>query len=105
MKELVALAGPSAMRNSLIFTGLTLRTLIAVVSTRVRPLAVNDTLPPRSPLKAAPAEVTWKTALTLAPGATGADAVKLAGAGVAVQPLGRPKLKATPLTGASVMLV
>ena len=74
MKEFVRLPGePELMRNSLIFTGLTLRTFSAVVSTCFSPLVefVHTALPTKSPLKAASPGVTLKVALTLAPGATG----------------------------------
>src|ERR1035438_8343815 len=59
--------------NSLILTGLTLRTFSAMVSDcgPLRVGLVHETLPTRSPLKAAGPEVTLKVALTLAPGATG----------------------------------
>src|SRR5689334_12140717 len=72
MKELVGFPLPALTRNSLILTGLTLRTFSAVVSDSLRPVAwlVQVTLPTRSPLKAAGPEVTLKVALTLAPGAT-----------------------------------
>src|SRR5579863_3726474 len=72
MNEFVASVGePSLMRNSLIFTGLTLRTFSAVVSDCALPPVVHRALPTRSPLKAAGPEVTLKVALTLASGAIG----------------------------------
>src|SRR5579862_3113326 len=71
MNELVVLEEPSLMRNSLIFTGVTLRTFSAVVSDCGLPSVVHRALPTRSPLNAAGPEVTLKVALTLAPGATG----------------------------------
>src|ERR1700685_1821720 len=67
----VLVAEPSLMRNSLIFTGLTLRTFSAGVSDCALPPVVHRALPTRSPLNAAGPEVTLKVALTLAPGATG----------------------------------
>src|ERR1035437_5121720 len=78
MNESVGLVGePALMRNSLILIGLTFRTFSAVVSDCFLPFAgfVHETLPTRSPLKAAGAEVTLKVALTLAPGATGSTNV------------------------------
>src|SRR5580692_2326370 len=72
MNEFVVLvAEPSLMRNSLILTGLTLRTFSTVVSDCALPPVVHRALPTRSPLKAAGPEVPLKVALTLAPGATG----------------------------------
>ena len=61
------------MRNSLILTGLALRTLSAMISECFAPLVwfAHEALPTRSPLKAAGPDVTLKVALTLAPGATG----------------------------------
>src|SRR6266536_231368 len=60
-------------RNSLILTGLTLRTFSAVIPNCLVPCVgfVHEALPIRSPLKGAGPEVTLKVALTLAPGATG----------------------------------
>src|SRR6476646_3451795 len=60
------------VRNSLILTGLTLRTFSVVVSDRLPPVEgfVHEALPIRSPLRAAAPEVTRNVALTLAPGAT-----------------------------------
>src|SRR6266496_3366773 len=71
MNALVGLALVPA-RNSLILTGLTLRTLSVVASDCLPPLArsVHEPVRIRSPLKAAGREVTLKVALTLAPGAT-----------------------------------
>src|ERR1700747_521118 len=72
MNEFVVFAGePSLIRNSLIFTGLTLRTFSAVLSVCALPSVVHRALATRSPLKAAGPEVTLKVALTLAPGAIG----------------------------------
>src|SRR5258708_31852833 len=76
MNESVGWVEPEVMRNSLILIGLTFRTFSAVVSDCVLPLGfVHETLPTRSPLKAAGPEVTLKVALTLAPGATGSAIV------------------------------
>src|SRR5579864_7560660 len=110
MKEFVALvAEPSLIRNSLIFTGLTLRTFSAVVSLCTLPPEVHRALPTRSPLNAAGPEVTLKVALTLAPGATGPAIVS----DVRVVPettevhcrLGRVRLNLTPVAAAPVVLV
>src|SRR5690349_6740431 len=59
-------------RNSLILIGLTLRAFSAVVADCLPPCPgfVHEALPTRSPLKGTGPEVTWKVALTLAPGAT-----------------------------------
>src|SRR5690348_1941045 len=75
MNESVELAGgPELMRNSLMRTGLTLRTFSAVVSECFAPAGlVQEALATRSPLYAAGPEVTLKVALTLAPGATGSE--------------------------------
>ncbi len=103
MNESVELE-PALMRNSLILIGLTLRTFSAVVSDCVLPFAVHETLPTRSPLKAAGPEVTLKVALTLAPGATGA-AMVVAPEAAAVHPLGAERLNLTPEAGAPVVFV
>src|SRR3954451_5605087 len=104
------LAEPALKRNSLILTGLTLRTFSAVVSDCIRPLElVHETLPTRSPLKTAGPDVTLKVALTLAPGATGSASVFA----VSVVPettdfhcsLGTEMLNLTPVTGAPVVFV
>src|ERR1039457_1705781 len=74
MNESVELAAaPELMRNSLILTGLTLRTFSAMVSDCSLPAAslTQTAFPTRSPLKAAGPDVTLNVALTLAPGATG----------------------------------
>src|ERR1051326_3471030 len=97
------------MRNSLILTGLTFRTFSAVVSDCVLPFPfVQETLPARSPLKAAGPAVTLKVALTLAPGATGSPMVAVAPlppAATAVHPLGAEMLNLTPVAGAPVVFV
>src|SRR6185436_9169291 len=81
MNESVGLAAePALMRNSLILIGPTLRTFSDVVSVCVLPFeeSVHETLPIRSPLRAATPEVTLKVALTLAPGAMGSAIVATA---------------------------
>src|ERR1017187_4835546 len=74
MNEFVGLLGePELMRNSLILTGIALRTFSTATSVcGLKPAEpVHVALPRRSPLKATGPEVTLKAALTLAPGATG----------------------------------
>src|SRR5512136_1825346 len=108
MNESVGLAEPELMRNSLILTGLTFRTFSAVVSESVLPLADQEALATRSPLKAAGAEVTLKVALTLAPGATGSANVfdaPLAPETTDVHPAGAEMLNWRPVTGAPVVFV
>src|SRR5271157_5773748 len=105
MKEFVELTGePELIANSLILIGLTFRTFSAVVSVCVLPPVVQETLPTRSPLKAAGPEVTLKVALTFAPGATGAAIVVVPEA-TAVHPVGTERLNLTPAAGAPVVLV
>src|SRR4051794_4820264 len=111
MNELVVfVVEPSLTRNSLIFTGLTLRTFSAVVSECFAPLAwfVHCALPTRSPLNADVPAVTLNVALTLAPGATGpaivADALLLPAA-TAVHCLGAVRLNCTPTAGAAEAFV
>src|SRR5438067_9238302 len=110
MNELVGLLGPAElMRNSLILIGLTFRTFSAVVSDCFLPLGfVHETLPTRSPLKAAGPEVTLKVALTLAPGAAGSaivtDVLVLPGT-TEVHCLGTVMLNVTPVAGAPVVFV
>src|SRR5215468_5278078 len=105
MNEFVAL--PEALaRNSLILTGLTLRTFSAVVSDCFAPVFwfVHRALPTRSPLKAAGPEVILKVALTREPGATGpamaADVVT-----TEIHCLGTLMLNWTLIAGAPVVLV
>src|ERR1017187_4491914 len=111
MNESVGLVGePALMRNSLILIGLTFRTFSAVVSECFPPFAgfVHETLPTRSPLKAAGPEVTLKVALTLAPGATGSTNVFdvwVAPATKEVHCLGTEMLNWTPAAGAPVGFV
>src|ERR1039458_7890718 len=112
MKELVGLPGdPELMRNSLILTGLALRTFSAVVSDCGFPVAwlVHAALATRSPLKGAGPEVTLKLALTLAPGATGSAKVftiSLPPETKAVHCLpGTARLKRRPAREAPVVLV
>src|SRR3954465_4461219 len=99
------------VRNSLILTGLTLRTFSVVVSDRLPPSASSfrGALPTRSPLKAAAPEVTLKVALTVAPGATASlnvtDVSVLPGTND-VQPLsGTVMLSFTPTAGDPVVFV
>src|SRR5580658_9925945 len=93
------------MRNSLILTGLTLRTFSIAVSDCFRPLVgVHEALPTKSPLKAVGPEVTLKVALTLAPAATGPGVLAPPEAN-AVQPLGTEMLNSTPVAGAPVVFV
>src|SRR5262249_16632706 len=78
MNESVELPGePSLMRNSLILIGLTFRTFSEVDSACFAPLVwfVHRTLATRSPFKTAGPELTFKVALTVAPGATGSENV------------------------------
>src|SRR5438876_451914 len=110
MNEFVGLAGEAELiANSLILTGPTLRTFSAVSSDCVWPLEyVHETLPTRSPLKAAGADVTLKVALTLAPGATGSVSVfdiSVPPETTEVQPVGKERLNLTPFAGASAVLV
>ena len=97
------------MRNSLILTGLTLRTFSAVVSDCFWPSGSSiEALPTRSPLKAAGPEVTLKVALTLAPGATGSAIVT--DVSVRRKPrrstaCGTEMLNSTPVAGAPVVFV
>src|ERR1039458_2535360 len=111
MNEFVELVvEPSLMRNSLILIGLTFRTFSAVVPDCFLPFAgfVHETLPTRSPLKAAGAEVTLKVALTLAPGATGSTHVFDVSAVPStkeVHCLGTEMLNWTPAAGVPVVFV
>src|SRR5512136_577599 len=109
MNESVGLVGePALMRNSLIFTGLTFRTFWAVVSDCVRPFAVHEALPTRSPLKPAGPEATLKAALTLAPGATGSANVfdvPVEPETTEVHPVGTETANLTPVAGAPVVFV
>src|SRR3569623_1514778 len=107
MNESVRLeGGPARLRNSLILTGLTLRTFSAAVSDRFAPAwFVHRAFATRSPLKAAEPEVTLKVALLLAPGATGSAKVfelPVASVTAAVHCRGAERLNASPVTGAPV---
>src|ERR1017187_6202602 len=105
MNELVGFAGePVLMRNSLILTGLTLRTFSAIAATDCFPSLVQEALPTRSPLKAAGPEVNLNVALTLAPGAIG-SANEVAPEATAVQPFGAEMLNLTPVAGAPTVFV
>src|SRR5689334_21779600 len=100
MNELVELAEPSLMRNSLILTGLTFRTLAVVVSDCLTPVArfVHWARPTMSPLKGVGPDVTLNVALTVAPGGT-----LRAGAPVfltEVHPLGTEMLNSRSAAGA-----
>src|SRR5262245_59795624 len=102
MNEFVALfRTPPVIRNSLIRTGLTLRTFWTAVSTCFAP--VHRALPARSPLNAAGPDVTLNVALTVEPGATGS--VIAADVFTDVHPLGAVTLNSTPVTGAPVVFV
>src|SRR3954454_11207014 len=71
MNVLVA-SVPLPMRNSLILTGLVLRTRSDVEADRVAPpWSVHEAVPAMSPLNTAGPEVTRNVRLTLSPGATG----------------------------------
>src|ERR1017187_8824341 len=108
MNEFVELVvEPSLMRNSLILIGLTFRTFSAVVPDCFLPFAgfVHETLPTRSPLKAAGAEVTLMVAPPPARGATGSTpvfAVWVAPATREVHCLVPEMLNWTPAAGAPV---
>src|SRR5262249_11438331 len=109
MNEFVVLPGPLA-RNSLILTGLTFRTFSTVVSECFAPVVgfVHETLPIRSPLKAAGSEVILKVLLTVAPAVIGSAVnsdVSVNDGTRAVQPLGKTMLNLTLVTGAPVVLV
>src|SRR4051794_13671973 len=107
MKESVEFVGePALMRNSLILTGLTLRTFSAVVSDCLAPVdgLVHEALATRSPLNAAGPEVILKVALAVAPGAIGPAMV----AGVeatAVHCFGVVMLSLIAVCGAPVVFV
>src|SRR5262249_12375045 len=102
--ELVALAEPSLMRNSLIFTGLTFRTFCVVCSDCLCPPAlVHAARPERSPLNAAGPDVTLKVALTLAPGASPANVADPCATDTHC--LGPETPNWRPVTGAPVVLV
>src|ERR1035437_8109969 len=99
------------MRTSLIFTGLTLRTFSAVVSTCFSPEVefVHTALPTKSPLKAASPDVTLNVALTLAPGAIGSvnvfDVSFVSATSDVHCTLGGEMLSVTPFAGAPVEFV
>src|ERR1700754_3317398 len=100
MNELVPLLGElEPMRNSLILTGLVLRTFSAIDADCPSPQVA---FPTRSPLKLTGPEVTLNVALTLSPGAIGPAIVFGASA---LQPAGTETLRLTPVTGAPVVLV
>src|SRR5215471_10111920 len=104
MKELVEFAGaPEAIWNSLILTGLTLRTFRTAVSTRFAPFAsAHSAVPTTSPFHADFPEVTVKITLLVMPGAISPTAFCEPWA-TAVQPVGRSRPSSTPAgTGALV---
>src|ERR1035438_4731909 len=101
MNESVGLA-PALMPNSLILTALTLRTFSIADSVCVAPLAVQEALPTRSPLKGAGPEVTLKVALTLPPAAGGAVDEDTAPAAPDA-PAGTERLSLTPDPGPPVV--
>src|SRR5262245_11619209 len=111
MNEFVGLVGDAAVtRNSVILIRLTCRTFSAVVADCVLPFVafVHETLPTRSPLKAASPEVTLKVALTLAPGAPGqaiaTDVLAVPGT-TEVHCFGTEILNLIPVAGAPVVFV
>src|SRR5579863_5835848 len=91
--------------NSLILTGLTLRTFSAAFSDNVPlPSSVHVALATRSPLKAADPDVTLKVTLTVLPGATTSLnelVVPLLPEITDVQPFGTEMLNLTPVACAS----
>src|SRR5690349_5971674 len=105
MNESVGLV-PAPTRNSLILTGLTLRTFSIADSVCVTPLVLHEALPARSPLKPASAEVTLNVALTLTDGGIGSlndfDAPAPPDS-TEVHPAGTERLSWRPVTGTSVV--
>src|SRR3954451_7445533 len=97
MNELLPLP-VEPIRNSLILTGLVLRTFSAIETDSAPQLAVAT----MSPLNAAGPEVTFKVRVTLAPGATGSAIVTGASA---VHPPGTVRPSLTPVTAAPVVFV
>src|SRR5690348_3634375 len=94
MNEFVELAGaPAATANSLIFTGLTLRTLMAARSSWRVPAFAAAT---RSPFQRSGPEVIANVAVTLDPGAT--EAKEDAARATDFQPGGTVTLSARPAT-------
>src|SRR3954468_20220653 len=87
------------IRNSLILTGLVLRTRSAIDAVCPSPHAA---LPMMSPLNGAAPEVTLIVALALSPGATGPAIVT---GPLVVQPAGAVTLSLTSRTGAPVVFV
>src|SRR5665647_606156 len=97
-------------RISLILMGMTFRTLWAVVSDCVPPVAwfFHSALPVRKPGPVLGDAVTLKVALTLAPGSTGAVNIfeaSVAPETTAVHPLGAEMLNLTLVTVAPVVFV
>src|ERR1044071_5916938 len=100
MNELVPLAGLlEPMRNSLILTGLVLRTRSAIDADCPSP---HVAVPIRSPLNGAGPEVTLIVRLTLAPGAMASATVT---GPLVVHPAGVVTPSVTPGTGAPVVFV
>src|SRR3954470_10981276 len=97
-------------RTSLILIGRTMRILAVVVSDCLAVVAgpVHSALPIRKPAPVADGALTWKVALTLAPGETGCskviDALRVPET-TAVQPAGSDRLSVTPAAGAPVVFV
>ena len=107
MKELVALPLLSAMRNSFILTGCTLRTLECAVSDQVFPKLFQLALAFMSPLNSSMDEVTAKVAYTLSPGSM---VLKLCTLSVLpwtlyFQPLGGTTVRVRPTTVSPMVLV
>src|ERR1051326_8981527 len=96
-------------RNSLILIGLTLRTFSAVTATCLPPCPefVHEATPARSPLNGTGPEVTWKVALTLAPGATESNVcdVCVVPGMTEVHCLGTEMLSLTPVAADPVVFV
>src|SRR5262252_7505647 len=97
MNELVEFAGaPEAIWNSLILTGLTLRTFITAVSTRFAPFASgHSAVPTMSPFHGDFPEVTVKVTLLVMPGAISPTALCEPRA-TDVQPVGKSRPSSTP---------
>src|SRR5262245_25295740 len=105
MNESVAF-GPALMRNSLIFTGDTLRIFCTADSLCVLPFTFHEALPTRSPLSAAEPDVIRKVALALAPGAIASPNDFTATAPpdtTEFQPVGAETLSSSPVIAAPVV--
>src|SRR3954447_21429718 len=97
-------SAPVPMRNSLILTGLTLRTRSAIEADCVAPWLVHEAMPTMSPLKLTVPEVTRNVALTLSPGATGPGIVSAPWA-TELHCAGRERPSLTFVAGAPLVLV